>query len=225
MNAAIVIAVIALIGSLASTAVTVFGAPALQARRDAKKALDKYREPLIAAAFELQARLYNVLQLRFVEKYISNEAAGKRDGATDSTLYVFAQFFGWGEIIRREVQYLRFSRDRQTREIGQLLRDIGETFLADSYGPQFMIWRLEQRGIGERMIETVNGQMACLGYASFVKQRSTMDEWLTPIQRELENIQDGGRKRLTDLQHKLVDLVRHLMNDSKIGTIFFNKKM
>lgn len=215
MNAAIVIAVIALIGSLASTAVTVFGAPALQARHDAKKALDKYQEPLIAAAFELQARLYNILQLRFVEKYISNEAAGKRDGAIDSTLYVFAQFFAWGEIIRREVQYLRFSRDRRTREIGRLLRDIGETLLADSYGPQFMIWRLEQRGIGERMIESANGQMACFGYASFVKHRSTMDEWLTPIQRELENIQDGGCQRLTDLQHKLVKLVRQLDDKKK----------
>jgi len=215
MNAAIVIAVIALLGSLANTAVTLFGAPALQARRDAKKALDKYQEPLIAAAFELQARIYNILQLRFVEKYISNEEAGKRDGAINSTLYVFAQFFGWGEIIRREVQYLRFSRDQRTREVGRLLRDIGETFLADSYGPQFMIWRLEQRGIGERMIESANGQMACFGYASFVKHRSTMDEWLTPIQCELENIQDGGRRRLTDLQHKLVELVRQLDDKKK----------
>jgi hypothetical protein len=52
-------------------------------------------------------------------------------------LYVFAQFSGWTEIIRREVQYLRFSRDRQTREIGRLLQDIGETFLSDKYGSQF----------------------------------------------------------------------------------------
>jgi len=48
MNTAIVIALIALAGSVFSTIVTVFGAPALQARHDAKKALDNYREPLLA---------------------------------------------------------------------------------------------------------------------------------------------------------------------------------
>lgn len=67
---------------------TVFGAPALQARRDAKKALDAYREPLLAASYELQARLYNILQLKFVEKYISDDTAGRRNPAIESTLYV-----------------------------------------------------------------------------------------------------------------------------------------
>ena len=106
MKTAIVIALIALAGSVFSTIVTVFGAPALQARHDAKKALDNYREPLLAAAYELQARLYNILQLKFVERYISDDTAGKHTPAIESTLYVFAQFFGWREIIRREVQYL-----------------------------------------------------------------------------------------------------------------------
>ena len=152
MNTAIVIALIALAGSAFSTIVTVFGAPALQVRHDAKKALDNYREPLLAAAYELQARLYNILQLKFVERYISYDTAGKRTPAIESTLYVFAQFFGWREIIRREVQYLRFSRDRHTREIGRLLQEVGETPLSDKYGSQFMIWRVEQRGLGERMI-------------------------------------------------------------------------
>ena len=79
------IALIALAGSVLSTIVTVFGAPALQARRDAKKALDTYREPLLAASYELQARLYNILQLRFVEKYISDDTAGKRNPARRNT--------------------------------------------------------------------------------------------------------------------------------------------
>jgi hypothetical protein len=215
MNTAIVIALIALAGSVLSTVVTVFGAPALQARRDAKKALDTYREPLLAASYELQARLYNILQLKFVEKYISDDAAGKRTPATESTLYVFAQFFSWREIIRREVQYLRFSRDRQTREIGRLLQDIGETFLSDKYGSQFMIWRVEQRGLGERMILSADGKMTCLGYASFIDHRSTMQEWLQPLESDLENLRDGGRRRLTQLQHLLLELVRQLDDKQK----------
>jgi len=215
MDTAVVIALVALAGSLVSTIVTVFGAPALQARHDAKKVLDNHRDPLIAASFELQARLYNILRLRFVEKYIKAEEASKRDSALESTLYVFAQFFGWREIIRREVQYLRFSRSRKTREIGQLLRDIGETFLSDAYGPQFMIWRVEQRGIGERMVESADSQMKCLGYASFIEQRSTMEEWLAPLENDLENLQVEGRQRLTELQHMLVKLVRQLDDKQK----------
>jgi hypothetical protein len=215
MDTAVIIALIALAGSLVSTIVTVFGAPALQASRDAKKVLDNYRDPLIAASFELQARLYNILELRFVEKYIKTEEIGKRDSALESTLYVLAQFFGWREVIRREVQYLRFSRNRQTREVGQLLRDIEETFLSDSYGPQFMIWRAEQRGIGEQMVESRDREVKCLGYASFINQRSTMEEWLAPLEHDLENLQDGGRKRLTELQHMLVKLVRQLDDKQK----------
>jgi hypothetical protein len=215
MTTAIVIAVIALAGSVLSTIVTVFGAPALQARRDAKKVLETYREPLLAASYELQARLYNILQLKFVEKYIIDDTAGKRDSAVESTLYVFAQFFGWREIIRREVQYLRFSRDRHTREIGQLLQDIGETFLSDRYGSQFMIWRVEQRGLGERMIVSSDSKMTCVGYASFIERRPTMQEWLRPLENDFENVADGGRERLTELQHLLLELVRKLDDKQK----------
>jgi hypothetical protein len=210
MNTALVIALIALAGSVLSSVFTVFGAPALQARRDARKALDSYREPLLAASYELQARLYNIVRLGFVEKYITDDTAGKRDPAVQSTLYVFAQFFGWQEIIRREVQYLRFSRDDKTREIGQLLRNIGEVFLLNTYGPQFMIWRVEQRGLGECMIVCEDGKLSCLGYASFIDKCATMKEWLGPLERDFENLQEGGRKRLTDLQHLLLDLVLKL---------------
>jgi hypothetical protein len=210
MNTAIVLALVALAGSLFSTVATTFGFPALQARRDARKVLDAYREPLLAAAYELQARLYNILKFQFVEKYIENNDAGKRDPAIESTLYVFAQFFGWREIIRREIQYLRFTNARQTREFAQLLRDIGEAFLTDQHGPQFMIWRVEQRGLGERMIVSAQGKMTCLGYASFIDHRATMEEWLQPLERDLESIDEGGRKRLVEVQNLLLQLVRRL---------------
>jgi hypothetical protein len=88
-----------LVGSIFSTFATLFGAPALQARREAKKVRETYREPLLAAPYELQARLHNILRNRFVENYIVGEREGKRDAAVHSTSYVFAQFFGWREII------------------------------------------------------------------------------------------------------------------------------
>jgi hypothetical protein len=213
MTTAIVLALIALAGSLFSTVVTTFGLPAHLARRDARKVLDTYREPLVAASYELQARLYNILCNTFVNKYIRNDNAGRRTAAIESTLYVFAQFFGWREVIRQDVQFLRFSRDRQTRRVAQLLRDIGETFLSDGYGQQFMLWRVEQRGLGERMIASSNGAQTCLGYASFLDKRGTMAEWLEPIEHDLENIDEGGRQRLTKIQNLLYELVTQLDED------------
>ena len=135
---AIVIALIALAGSIVSTVVTVFAPPALQARSEASKVLATYRDPLLGAAYELQARLHNILANQFVEKYLVGEKAdkaGRKDAAMDSTLYVFAQYFAWGEVIRREIQLLRFSSTAETREVGRILRDITEAFLREDYGP------------------------------------------------------------------------------------------
>ena len=210
MNTAIVIAVVALAGSVVTAIVSTFGLPVIQGRRDARKVLDTYRVPLGAAAYELQARLYNILALSFADRYLKNDTQGKHDAAIHSTLYVFAQFFGCRELIRGEIQYLRFSRHQRTRRLAQLLRDIGEEFLADSYGPQFMLWRVEQRGLGERMITRVNGRMTCLGYAAFLERCDTMDEWLKPLEHDLENLDDGGRRRLTKVRHLLLELVREL---------------
>ena len=123
---------------------------------------------------------------------------------------MFAQYFGWREIIRREVQFLRFGRDRETRAVAALLQDVGEKFLTDDFGAQFMVWRVEQRGLGEDMIVTADGKLTCMGYASFIRNREKMKAWLDPLERDLRDLSPDGRRRLTELQHLLVDLVRKL---------------
>ena len=37
-----------------------------------------------------------------------------------------------------------------------------------------------------------------------------MKEWLDPLEHDFENLQESGRRRLTDLQHLLLDLVQKL---------------
>jgi hypothetical protein len=86
-----------------------------------------------------------------------------------------------------------------------------------------MLWRVEQRGLGERMITATNSRAACLGYAAFVEQRDTMDEWLKPLERDLENLDDGGRRRLTRIQHLLLELVRELDDEGKRYPFTMNK--
>ena len=211
MDTAIVIAVIALAGSLLSTAATVYGAPAFQDRSDRRRVLETYREPLLAAAYELQARLHNILRNGFVETYVVDDRTGRRQAALDSTLYVFAQYFAWREIIRRDVQFLQFDRDVETREVTRLLRDITETFLDNAPGSQMMIWRVDQRGLGERLIVSPpNRRPTCMGYAQFVAEAPSMRAGLDPLERDLVDLDASGRQRLTKLQHLLLDLVRRL---------------
>jgi hypothetical protein len=210
MSTAVVIALIALVGSIASTLLTVFGAAGIQARREARLALETYRTPLLAACYELQARLYNILRLRFVERYICDESGERRAAAVNSTLYVFAQFFAWREIIRQQVTYLQFPKDAKTRTISGLLSSIGEVFISDERGTQFMVWRVEQRGFGEQMIEVVSSRVTCIGYDKFLQQRESMQIWLSPLERDLQNLQEDGRERLTELQHLLLELTKEL---------------
>jgi hypothetical protein len=73
-----------------------------------------------------------------------------------------------------------------------------------------MVWRVERRGWGERMIDNEGDKMTCLGYASVLDQRNTMGEWLTPLERDPEGMTPEGRRRLIELQHLLLKLVRRL---------------
>jgi hypothetical protein len=86
IHAGVVIALIALAGSIFSALATVFGRPVLQARREARAVLARHREPLLAAAYELQSRLHNILCNRFVEDYVLEARARKPDAALESTL-------------------------------------------------------------------------------------------------------------------------------------------
>ena len=220
MSGAVILALIALAGTILQVVLTVWWPGVLQARGAARQRLDTYREPLVNAAYELQARLHNILKNRFIEDFLLDEQkAGKQDAAMQTTLYVFAQFLAWKEIIRRDVQFLRMRSDVETRDVQKLLGDITETFLLKELGHQFMIWRIEQHGLGGAMIDTDAGRPVCIGYGEFLAKRDAMAMWLDPLNRDLRDIQDSGRARLTLLQHQLLALVI-LLDPEKIRVPF-----
>ncbi|AHH17324.1 hypothetical protein NONO_c25290 [Nocardia nova SH22a] len=117
MNASIWVALISACVSVFTSLATVFGAPALQRRRDGKALLSRYRDPLTAASNELQRRLHNILQQGFVETYVRGASPERREAAIETTMYVIAQYFAWNEIIRREILYLEFAEDDETAEV------------------------------------------------------------------------------------------------------------
>jgi hypothetical protein len=183
----------------------------------AEAILARFREPLAAAAFDLQSRLYNILEKNFFGLY--GEGHERAEEALRTTLFRFAQYFGWTEILRREIQVLSFPEEGATRKVAQLQSEIANRFLTHEPRPHLMIWSDEQRAIGERMIVEENGRVLCMGYAGF---REHCDDvfapWCDRLRAELR--EEPARERMREVQHLLCQLVeklddRHVRYDPK----------
>jgi hypothetical protein len=172
----------------------------------AEEVLTRYREPLAAAAFDLQSRFYNILRLDFLGKFGAGERA---EDALRTTLFRLAQYFGWTELLRRDIQFLSFPEDDDTRRVAQLQSEIARCFLRNDYGPALMIWGDEQRGLGELMIVEQHGKVLCMGYASFRERcDDTFAPWLARLRNELA--EESAQTRLRGAQHLLCELVETL---------------
>jgi hypothetical protein len=213
------LALIGIAGALLGSAFSLWGqsrSASIAARREADAVLARYREPLVAAAFELQSRLYNILQLQFLERYLADGDEEQRTYAVENTLYVVAQYFGWTEILRREIQFMNFSDSKQSRDVADRLRHVVGSFQDDDpeLGRAFLIWRGEQRAIGELMIQEKEGRTDCMGYGAFLERRDPQfRRWFARLESSLAELAadpDVSRLRLVELQHALVDLIHEL---------------
>jgi len=173
----------------------------------AEDVLTRYREPLAAAAFDLQSRLYNILRLDFFDRY--GDSHPRADDALTTTLFRLAQYFGWTEILRRDIQFLSFPEADETRRVAQLQTEISKSFLTHAYGAALMIWSDEQRAIGELMIVEEHGKVLCMGYATFRERcGDTFAEWRERLHSERRD--ESAQARLRDVQHLLCELVETL---------------
>lgn len=219
MNADVVIALVGVAGVVLGGVVGLYGQArsASQARRrEAEAVLAKYQEPLVHAAYELQSRLYNILELSFLQKYYIRGDEAQRDYAVRNTVYVVGQYFGWSEILRREIQFLSYSDSNRTRVVADCQRGILEKFQSDKghLGRPFQIWRGEQRAIGELMIDPDATPVQCIGYAAFTQNDLPASlPWFRRLEADIEEIATTPNPRLVELQHALVDLVRELDQD------------
>lgn len=219
MSTDVVIALVGVAGVVIGGVVGLYGQARLASqarRREAEAVLAKYQEPLVHAAYELQSRLYNILELEFLQKYYIGGDDGQSDYAVRNTVYVVGQYFGWSEILRREIQFLSYSDSNKTRVVADCQRGIVEKFQSDEEhrGRPFQIWRGEQRAIGELMIDSDATPVQCIGYAAFARNELPASlPWFKRLEADIEAIATTPNRRLVELQHALVDLVRELDQD------------
>jgi hypothetical protein len=189
---------------------------------EAERVALRYRIPLLQSAFDLQMRLYNIRRQRFLERFYANSSdEAERTYAVNNTLFLFAQYLCFGEIIRYGLLFAA-PTDRQRQqglmETMERVRDILSTSI-EIPDRTLCLFRGEQRAIGELMLVPVSEPSAagprwdCVGYAAFsgrLAHDPDFSVWFESLRSSLEILAkdlDHHDTRLIELQHRLLDLV------------------
>lgn len=187
----------------------------------------RFREPLIEATHNLQSRLYNLVRLGFLTRFMASPSATarEREYALLNTAFVFGQYLAWVEAIRREAQYVDVRDRRNNRVILERLESVRDC-MADSSDPDdrsLRLFRGEQRALGELMLSehvaAAGGRrFDCLGYAAFCHKLAdpTFAAWFASLREDIEVLAvsgDAAPARITRLQRALVDLLDTLDPD------------
>lgn len=232
MEPVVAAAMISGTGLLLNAAYTNRVAARLEERRHARSKAETvaevmalYRDPLLRASFDLQSRLFNIVQLDFLGKHYGDGREDTTDYARENTLYVIAEYLGWVEILRRGVRFLDLGDEANNQAWAEKLDAVRRAFLSDELDPVFRILNGEQRAIGEVMVvplEDEDGRaprLECRGYATFVvRHRDDPDfsVWFTRLAKDLDLLARAPGEhvgRPVALQHALVELIDFLDPD------------
>jgi hypothetical protein len=224
----------ALVGSFVTALISVAGAlisivfsrrTMAKDRRDAADQIaTRFTEPLLQAAFNLETRIYNIVNLGFFERFHNADSSAQdREYAISNTLYVVAQYFCWIEILRRDTQFIDPRNDDRYGGVQHALEVVRDVFADSITIPEqcFRLFRGEQRALGEDMTVAVTDpppgvpRWECLGYAPFIQSLDDpqVARWFSRLRADIDLLitetaaHDG---RLRTIQHRLVDLIDEL---------------
>jgi hypothetical protein len=180
----------------------------------ARDKLDTYRAPMLAAVDDLGRRINNIRHDKFLD-YVSVE--DRSEEAVLSTLFRFAQYLVWTEIVHGYADRLRFESNESTKEVADSIGNIAWILSADRFDrtdeadfrtSQLMLWREEQRAIGELMRSTDGTP---LGFNSFTeKYDAGFEKWFRSFAAQLKSESAPRTDRLTELQQVLAWLAQQL---------------
>ncbi|WP_028066550.1 hypothetical protein [Solirubrobacter soli] len=190
---------------------------------EAAVVLDRYRGPLLDAAWLLGDRIDNIRNRGFLG-YV-----GGGDRAQDarlSTLSRIGIYLGWREYLRLQVQLMRFESDAETRLVAGFLGDIAWALATDKVDEgRAMLWADEQRGIGELMLHDPSaGSPGVRGYASFCRDYDEIfAPWMERLATDLFSPRAVRSDRLRLLQWALYGLVRRLDTAGAYGGTWLDR--
>jgi hypothetical protein len=190
-------------------------------REAAEQVATRFTEPLLQAVFNLQTRIYNIVELGFFQRFHHSESPPEdREYAVLNTLYVVAQYFCWIEILRRDSQFVDPRNDERNTPVVRRLEAVRDTF-SDSLSIEercFRLFRGEQRALGEVMLVPVANpapgvpRWECLGYAPFVRvlDDPQVGRWFTRLRADIDLLIVDTRAhdtRLRQIHSRLMDVI------------------
>lgn len=182
----------------------------------------RFREPLARAAYDLQSRLWNILEGQFLETFLLRGSEREKQYAVENTVFLIAQYFAWTEIVRREIQFIDLGEEKQTRALSHLQDRVAKLWGTDHphFEPLFRVWAGEQRAIGELLIEEGPRGPACMGYGKFLEiLRSGGSPLLLALCEDVRSLPELPAfrvRRLMDVQHALIDLLDDLLDPKQV---------
>jgi len=208
-----------------------------KARRQLTAVFRKYRDPIVLAAVELCHRLEEI-ELEYPPSFLlpaalsgpptsqnamTTEDSYYRRYKLESSIYRLCAFLGWLELYRQEVVFLDSGKRSVNDRIDSVLKRV-RAAMADGHlnaaqdwesWRDALIFREEQRAIGEEMITTQGDQRVVRSYGTFSSAYRSpgKPDWFFVADRfllELAPTKDFRRTRLRLLATGLVDLVEQL---------------
>jgi hypothetical protein len=219
-----------MIASLTSLAVAVGGIPlnyliAKRLRREqGLDMMSHYRDPLLQAAADLRSRLLTILAEDFLGRFFVNGKDAQKIYAIRHTLFVFAEFLCWMEILRQGVSFLDLGDDARNRKLMKHITVIRRVMFDNQMDPLFSVVMGYQRALGEVMIRPDDPSRVrdrqCIGYAEFcsrLETDSTFARWFDGLAADIPEL--ARRKvvrtdRLVALEGAVVDLIDFLDPDN-----------
>lgn len=182
-----------------------------------QREMSKFSEPLARSAYDLQSRIYNILEQGFVDVYLTNGDERRKTYAINNTAFLIAQYFCYVELARQEIRFIDLGENNKTRELQALQDSISARWLTDAEPPVFMIFSGEQRAIGEALIKQIPQGQDCMGYGEFLKKfpsgAEPLIDYLRADVNSLANDVASATARLKKIQNSLIDLLNLLDPD------------
>ncbi|MEU3184954.1 hypothetical protein ABZ707_12245 [Streptomyces sp. NPDC006923] len=189
--------------------------------------MEAYGASLAWAAFDLQSRLFNILrghvvdrrpgpQSGFLTSFLTLGSEEEAEYVRRSTVFVLAEYLGWVEILRRDIQFLDLGRSRINRDVMVKISEIGSSLSRISAeSNELRLFRTHQRAIGELMVhpEGEPGRRRCLGFVEFCVRLDTDEgfgRWFRQPLADIDRLaRDAGPavSRIGGMQRQLVALV------------------
>ncbi|KAN0075733.1 hypothetical protein V8E54_007003 [Elaphomyces granulatus] len=173
--AAIIVSIISLVTSVLVAVITSWVAYSTNHSnyiRDTEELLRKYRDPLLLAAQDLQARLYDILKRDILS--FGKRPSAQRDSLFIYTTFLVGQYFAGNYILRRQTQFKVFTTGKPHSHTKRCVNkiDIITDYLNDSRDETeaFVLWKDHQRAIGEVMVTEKGDELLCIDFSEFTNR-------------------------------------------------------